>query len=238
MPLIRNKQAEHITHRAVALELDDVRAEACALIESARAEAAKIVSEALAAAKQQRESIFEAARAEGERVGYEKGFEAGRSEAMEKVLAESLGPYRELLDRLAPVWAEELERFGQERERLMEEARREVLTFAMEIARRVVHRTIGTDESVCVDQVAEAVRLIGRPTQLRISIAPEDRDVLERALPGVLQAANLACDVEVVEDTEISRGGCRLWTQEGAVDATIETQLSRIAEALVPGGDS
>ena len=238
MPLIRNKQAGHITSRAVALELDDVRAEARQLLESARAEAASIVVAARGAAQEERGAIREAARVEGERAGFEKGYEAGQTEAMEKILDESLEPHRELLDRLAPAWAEELERFGKERERLMEEARRGVLAFAVEIARRIVHRTVQQEESVCVDQVAEAVRLIGQPTQIRISISPEDRGVLERALPGVLQAACLACDVEVIEDSAVSRGGCVLWTPEGGIDATVETQLGRISEVLVPGVDS
>ena len=62
--------------------------------------------------------------------------------------------------------------------------------------------------------------------------------MIDHALPGVLQAAGLACDVAVVEDPAIARGGCLLSTPEGEVDATIQTKIDRIAAALVPGVDS
>ena len=64
------------------------------------------------------------------------------------------------------------------------------------------------------------------------------RDVLERALPGLLEKAHLTEGIELVEVDEISRGGCMVSTVEGSVDARIETQLERITEALLPGDQS
>lgn len=238
MPLIRNKQAGHITPRAVALELDDVRAEARNVIESARAEASRILTQAQGSVQEERAVILQSARAEGKQAGYEDGLEAGRREGMEQVLSEALEPHRALLDEIAPNWAEQLERFSEEREQLMEEARKEIISFGLELAQRIVQRVIQQEEGVCVDQVSEAIRLIGRPTQMRISVSPEDLPVLERALPGVLQAARLGDDVELIEDPTITRGGCVLSTPEGSIDATIETQLDRIADTLIPGAKS
>lgn len=234
MPLIRNKQAAHITSRAVALELNDVRSEAREVIESARSEATRILAQVRDTVQEERTTILESARAEGRQAGYEEGLATGRQEGMEQVLSESLEPHRALLDEIAPNWAEQLKRFSEEREQLMEESRREILTFGIELARRIIHRTIQQDEGVCVEQVTEAIRLIGRQTQMRISVSPEDLHVLERALPGVLQAARLADDVELIEDPAISRGGCVLSTPEGSIDATIETQLDRIVDILIP----
>jgi len=235
MPVIRNQQARHLAPRAIALEMTDVHGEATDLLASAHAEANELRARARAEAEDLRGDILEKARQEGERAGYEAGLERGRSEAMEQVLSEALEPHRQLLDQLGPAWLEQVGRFAEERERLLEDARRELLSFALEIARRVVQRTIEVDETVCIDQVSEALALLGRPGTLHISISPEDRDVLERALPDLLEKAHLTEGVELVETDEVPRGGCLVSTVEGTVDARIETQLVRITEALLPG---
>ena len=133
-----------------------------------------------------------------------------------------------------PAWIEQFEQFGTERERLFEEARRDVLRFAVDIAARVVHRVVEYDESVCIAQVREALQIIGRPSQVRLSINPLDRAVISDALPGILEKAALTTDLELYEDEQVTRGGCIVSTPQGAVDATVETQVARIAEALVP----
>lgn len=235
MPLIRNKHAGHITPRAVALELDDVRAEAAGLVEEAQGHVEQMKASARAQLQQERARVIEDARDQGRREGHEEGLAAGRQAGMEAALEEALEDHKELLATIAPEWAGQLSGFGEERQRLMEEARREIISFAVALASRLVHRTIEHDEQVCVEQVAGALELIGQQARLTITISPLDRAVLEHALPGVLEAARCAADVELLEDPALTRGGCIISTPEGSVDATLETQLRRIAETLVPG---
>lgn len=237
MPVIRNERAMHLTTRAIALKLEDVRAEAHGLIASAQAEVNDIHAQARGEAEQLRGEILERARAEGEKAGYEAGFEKGRTDVMEQILAEALEPHKELLEKLVPEWVEQITQFSDERERLLEDARRELLSLAIELARRVVRRSIELDETVCVDQVAEAIELLGRPSSLRITISPLDRVVLERALPGVLERARLTEGIDLVESDELERGDCVVSTAEGSVDSRIETQLARITDTLLPGDD-
>lgn len=238
MPVIRNEQAKHMAPRAIALELDDVRAEANEILARARVEASAIEARARADAEDLRVRILEEAEAEGRRRGHQEGLEQGRTEAMERVYAESIEPHRALLDQLGPTWVEQLTRFSQERETLVEDARRELLGLAVEIARRIVHRTIEVDPDACIEQVKHAIELLGAPGELRITVSPRDREVLERALPGVLEAARVSGGVKLLESEEIGDGGCLVSAGEGTVDARLETQLDRIAQALVPGGGS
>ena len=79
-------------------------------------------------------------------------------------------------------------------------------------------------------------RSLGTPTFTRRP--RQDREVLDRALPGVLEQARVTGGVEVIESDEVTPGGCIVSAGEGAVDARVQTQLDRIAEALVPGGRS
>lgn len=234
MPLIRNQNARNVSSRAVALDMCDVRAEADALLAAARAEVAEMHASARREIEDERQRVFDESRAlgfaEGREAGHAGGLESGHAEA----LSQTVGPYSEIIEKLVPAWIEQFEQFGTERERLFEESRRDVLRFAVDIAARVVHRVVECDESVCVDQVREALQIIGRPSQIRVSINPLDRTVLSDALPGVLEKAGLTTDLELHDDEQVTRGGCVISTPHGGVDATVETQIARIAEALVP----
>ena len=37
------------------------------------------------------------------------------------------------------------------------------------------------------------------------------------------------------EDAAVGRGGCRVRTTHGSIDATLETQLERVVHTLLPG---
>ncbi|MCH2145828.1 MAG: hypothetical protein MK082_11885 [Phycisphaerales bacterium] len=238
MPVIRNEQARQLAPRAIALELEDMRSEASGILDAARAQANELLAQARAEADALRASILEQARVEGEQAGREAGLEQGRTEGMERIIAEVLEPNRELFEQLGPAWREQLAHFGREREQLLDDARRELLGLALEIARRVTRRTVAFDESICAEQIAEAIELLGRPASLRISVSPRDHELIERALPGLLEEARVTEGVELLATDEVQRGGCIVSTGEGTVDARMETQLTRIAEALVPGGEA
>lgn len=238
MPLIRNKNAAHFTHQAVALELENVRSEAEALLAAAREEANSIVASARTEAASEQAAIRERARSEAFEQGLEQGRAQGREEGHAQAFEESIEPYHELLGKLAPAWLEQFEHFGQERERLFEQARRELLGFSVELAGRIVRRTIQHDPSVCQDQVAETLKLLGQPTRMQLSINPADRELIDQALPGLLAAAGGTPDLDVIENPSIGRGGCVLSTPQGTIDSTIEVQLDRIMQSLLPGDDA
>jgi flagellar biosynthesis/type III secretory pathway protein FliH len=40
--------------------------------------------------------------------------------------------------------------------------------------------------------------------------------------------------VQLIEDASLSPGGCRVFSESGAVDADLETQLDRICVELLP----
>ncbi|MEE2681215.1 MAG: FliH/SctL family protein [Planctomycetota bacterium] len=237
MPLIRNQNATHYTHQAVALELENVRSEAQDLIESARAEAESIIARARGEAIAEQAVIRERAHAEGLQQGLEAGRASGHQAGNQQAYDEAAQPYQEILSKLAPAWLEQFEQFGQERERLFEEARRELVGFAVRLAERIVQRTIELDPTVCVDQVDATLKLLGSPSRIQLRINPADRELVDRALPGLLELASVTRDLDLIDDPSITRGGCIVATPEGTIDSTIEGQLDRVMEALVPGGD-
>ena len=238
MALIRNQNAAHYTHQAVALELENVRSEAQELLDSARAQAESIIARARGEAASEQAAIRERAQAEGYQQGLEEGRASGHQAGNQQAYDESVQPYQEILSKLAPAWLEQFEQFDQERERLFEDARRELVSFAVELAGRIVHRTVELDPSVCVDQIEATLKLLGTPSQMQLRINPADREVIDQALPGLLALGAETRDLSLIEDASITRGGCVISTPEGLIDSTVDVQLERVMEALLPGGNA
>ena len=62
---------------------------------------------------------------------------------------------------------------------------------------------------------------------------PRDVETLELNAEGIQRVVRSAVDVTIVADPEIARGGCKVETDAGVIDACIATQLARIEQELV-----
>ena len=70
--------------------------------------------------------------------------------------------------------------------------------------------------------------------QLRICLNPIDHQLLAELRPDLVKIGNDGKRIiEVVASAEIARGGCRLETESGIVDATLPTQIDEIRRHLL-----
>jgi flagellar biosynthesis/type III secretory pathway protein FliH len=230
MAVIKSIRADRLTHDAVVLDLGDLKRQADAIMREARDEARRIVEQGRDDARK----LTNAADARGYSQGLERGrldgAEAGRQDATKAVLAE-LQPQ---IEALLAKWTQAVERWERSRGDMLMNAQEDVLAFACALASKIIHRTIQSDPLIIRDQLAEALSLLSRPTGAVVRINPDDRAILDLALPGILAAIEGAHDMVLRDDPAISRGGCIVATEGGQIDATIEKQLCRIVEALLP----
>jgi flagellar assembly protein FliH len=76
--------------------------------------------------------------------------------------------------------------------------------------------------------------LLSEPTNVKIALHPEDRALIEDMLPRLHQSLQDGVHIGLVDDPALARGGCVLSTKGGDIDASIDTQVRRLAEALLP----
>lgn len=158
--------------------------------------------------------------------GSKLGFESGRAEAIQQ--------FTDKLEQLTVRWSDSLDQWNRERQRMLDEAREDVIRFAFELGRKVVHRLAAGDPTVIQDQLRESLAILTRPSALSISVHPRDRELAEQVLPQLIAAIGGSAHASLRDDTSIDRGGCVIVTESGRIDSTIQKQLERIAEALVP----
>ncbi len=231
MPMIRRADAASLARDAVVLDLGDLARQGEAMVERARREADRIVEEAHA----ERERLIAGAAEKGRAEGIEKGRAEGHAEGLERGRAEALAAEAEALGALQTSWVGAFERFEAMRSELRVEAERGVLALAVRLGERVAKRAIELDGEAAVRQLLEAIDLTMQPTRLRVRVSPEDAEAVRAALPGISDRLAESANAVVVEDGALSHGSVIVEADESRIDGTIETQLARIVDVLLPG---
>lgn len=138
--------------------------------------------------------------------GHAQGVEAGRLAAREELAA----------GLLAMTQASEREREG---------LRRELAALALQVARKLLGRL--ADDALLAALADTAAREALPARQLVLVVHPDLGGTVHARLAALPDAPRyeLRCDPSCARDT------CRLETEHGSVDASLEAQLSRLAEA-------
>ncbi|MGD9692775.1 MAG: FliH/SctL family protein [Phycisphaerales bacterium] len=225
MGLIRRADAGTMVRDAVVLDLGDLSRQGEEILSRSRQQAQQIVAEA----HRERERLIADAAEVGRKAGHAEGHAQGRIEGREAALEADA----EEISRLVGVWEEAAVRFEAQRDRLMGELRTDVLRLALAIAERVVKRVVEIDEGLAAREVESALELVAANSRAVVAVHPDDRTNVEGIVGGILRRFGRAGHVEVVEDETVTRGGCVIRSARGSVDARVETQLERIAQAVL-----
>ena len=232
MALIKHAQASHAARTAVVLDLGDLKRQGDLLKLKASREAEQIIADA----RVRREEIVAGAEEEGRQQGYNAGYDEGRRAGLEAGRAEALRAHAEALAGLAGAWGAALDDFESRREHLLVESRLDVITLALRLAERVVKRAIDADPHAAEAQLEAVLSLISGRGRLVVAVHPDDERILADAMPGLARRFASASHAEIVPDESLARGSCVARTETGAtIDASIDTQLDRLAAALLPG---
>jgi flagellar assembly protein FliH len=161
-----------------------------------------------------------------EREAFAKGFAQG-----EMAGAEAAGQRGEMmLHRLMQT----LEELTQVRAQMIHQTERQMVQLALAIARRIVHREVTLDPDLLVAMARVAMERLGETAQVKVRLHPDDYEVAGAGRVSQLAGSN----VMILADTHLSRGGCRIESDMGILDAGVDAQLAEIARALLGDEDS
>ena len=162
--------------------------------------------------------IHATAQTEGFRAGHRDGLEAGRREA--RAEAE---PRIACMDELLATLKTDLSRVDKE---LAEE----VVQLGLAVARKLVGATLEARPEIIQACVEEALRhVVQAQGMVCVVVHPEDATVVRSHLEVSPRAGSAWV---IREDAKIARGGCRIETGAGEVDATLQHRWERITAAL------
>jgi type III secretion protein L len=176
----------------------------------------------LAEARQEIEHLREAAQAEADAMramarealerGYRDGLERGRQEA-------------------AAQWAETvLREAGSARRGLERQSER-----LSQIVSLAVERVVEPEDRQALYRRAlrTVTKLLKDVPLLTLRVPETDRDSAQHAVDAVMQHLSGALPIEVVSDAALPLGSCLFESDQGVIDASLDTQLAAIKRAVI-----
>ena len=168
----------------------------------------------------QSQAYDEAAR-DGHAEGFAKGLEDGKQAGQVQAQA-----YCERLATIADCLAEPLKLVD-------EELQQTLLTLAVTIAKQIVRRELKTDPGQVLAGIREVVAALGSvDRQVKLFLHRDDIELIKGL--GALDADALGW--QLIEDSTVTAGGCRVTSGASYIDATIEQRMASVVATAI-GGD-
>ncbi|MCB1876071.1 MAG: flagellar assembly protein FliH [Chromatiales bacterium] len=173
--------------------------------------------------KQAYDEAYEQGRNQGFEFGHREGLEQGRRELDEEkaALRKQIEQFRSLIKHLSEPFAD-----------LDDQVEEELVALSIALVRQLVRRELRTDPGQVVAIVRESLRVL--PVAARkicIHLHPEDVDLVREAFALDEQDTSIGFQ----DDPTLSRGGCRITSENSQVDATLESRLNALIAANFGG---
>jgi flagellar assembly protein FliH len=147
---------------------------------------------------------------------YQQGLQEGHAAAQQNMFAQ--------LDVVNVRLARTIEELTGLRQRFRHEAEEDLVALALAIARRILHRELTIAPEALLGLVKAALEKIDGRELHSVRVRPEDAAMIQQHF----EKMGLPRRVEVIGDPGLERGAAILDSSRGALDASVETQLSEI----------
>jgi len=156
-----------------------------------------------------------------ERDAFAKGFAQGERAGAEAAAKRGDAMLRRL--------TQTLEEITGLREQMIRQTEEQMVHLALAVARRIVHREVTLDKDLLIAMARVALDRLGESARVTVRLNPDDY----QATITAQSAAWSGTHVTVVADARVSRGGCRIDSDFGALDAGVDAQIQELAHALL-----
>ena len=110
----------------------------------------------------------------------------------------------------------------------------DLVRLALAIAEKVIGHAVQADQRIAESVLERAKNEVAHARQIRIWLHPDDLKILAETRAELVRAEGASGrTIEIVGALEVGRGGCRVETESGIVDATLPTQLDEIRRQLL-----
>ena len=156
-----------------------------------------------------------------EREAFAKGYEQGERSGLEAAGKRGEAMLRRLSETITELTTL--------RASMIRQTETQMVELALAVARRVVHREVTLDRNLLIAIVRVALDRLGESARVTVRLHPEEFEAT-----GAARVAEFTgTDVSFVPDARVGRGGCRVESDMGLLDAGVDAQIQEIARALL-----
>ncbi len=175
----------------------------------------------------------------GYKAGLAAGFANGQQHGSSAALASAAASQRETEEQAGATLAIRIDALSDALEarfaQIEREAADDVVKLALEVARQVVRSTLAVRPEAVLAIVQEALAgLFEDRARMRLHLHAGDAELIRRTLDERPDTQSW----EIVVDSSIDAGGCRIETPRAEIDATLETRWQRTLAAIGRNSDA
>lgn len=159
---------------------------------------------------------------------YDEGFALGQKEGFETTKFEqeqNTSALRSIIELLT-----------EPLKQLDDEVVQQLAQLSMTVAKQVVRRELHTEEGEIVGIVREAMTALPASTRkVNLNIHPDDAELVRHAFSLNDETESEELRWKITEDPMLSRGGCKISSENSSIDATVEGRLNRVINTMLGG---
>ena len=131
------------------------------------------------------------------------------------------------------VFRNELSKFMNAKKDVFEFIAPDILEISVDIAKTILKKELDSDPQVIINTIVDVLRAISKSeSKITIRTNPQYVQFIKDIIPNITYQYGIESKINLVADPAIEAGGCVLQTNNGIVDASIDTQLEIIKKAL------
>lgn len=109
----------------------------------------------------------------------------------------------------------------------------DILEISVDIARTIIKKELESDPQVLLNTIIDVLKKVSKnESKIVIKVHPHSAQFIKDTLPNITYEYGIDTKINILADPSIDNGGCVLQTNNGIVDASINTQLEIIKKAL------
>jgi|GEM_PF-743523 len=172
--------------------------------------------------------LTEQARQSGMKAGYEEGLRKGRDEAARTFRVDA----EKRLAGLDSLIAE----FENARQKIFQANEHFLIELVYRISRMVMLRELKDDREYVTRLARGILERMGVKENIKIRVSARDLETAGLVREGLERELGTLKNLTIEASAQVTSGGCQVETEWNAIDATIDTQLQGVRDALGAGG--
>ena len=131
------------------------------------------------------------------------------------------------------IFRTELSKFMSAKQDVFEYIAPDILEISVDIAKTIIKKELETDPQLIMNIIIDVLKNVSKSEpKITIRVKPQEIQFIKDTLPNITYQYGIEAKINIIADPSIEEGGCVFQTNNGIVDASIDTQLEIIKKAL------
>ena len=123
--------------------------------------------------------------------------------------------------------------FMQARQEVFEYIAPDILEISVDIAKKIIKKELETDPQIIINIIIDVLKNISKnEPKVSIKVKPQAIQFIKETLPNITYQYGIDAKINVIGDASLEDGSCIFETNNGIVDASINTQIEIIKKAF------